>query len=229
MSETLDFRDPEWVAEQLNIDKNAVYRYLNEGYLPGIQLGRKWLISESSLVEFLKAEQRRQTQERRAAVENQGFTLGTERMRRALNSARERARDRNHNYIGTEHLLWALATDGTCLAAGVLDERGVDREALLAEIDRIVPAGTEPVTGEIGLTPRGKKALDLAVRQAGALNHSYVGTEHLLLGLIEEGDGISARILRGLNLSLDSLRESTLRLTDEFEKKNRAQKEAEAS
>jgi excisionase family DNA binding protein len=218
LPETLDFRDPEWVADQLNIDKNAVYRYLNEGYLPGIQLGRKWLISESSLAEFLKSEERRQTQERRLAVENEGFTLGTERMRRALRAARDHARDRNHNYIGTEHLLWAVTSDSTCLAACVLDAIGVDRQVLLAEIARIVPDGTEPVTSEIGLTPRGKKALDLAVKQAGTLNHSYVGTEHLLLGLLEEGDGISAKLLQAQNLTLEALRTCTLRLTAEFVK-----------
>jgi len=78
MADALDFRDPDWVAEQLNIDKNAVYRYLNEGLLPGLQLGRKWLISESSLVEYLKAEEKRQTQARRQFGDGliEGFRVG---------------------------------------------------------------------------------------------------------------------------------------------------------
>src|SRR5579864_6810594 len=116
MPELLDFRDPEWVAEQLNLDKNAIYRYLNEGLLPGLQLGRKWLISESTLVDFLKTEERRQTQARRqlgAGLAEElslkgRFDRFSDRARKVLLAAQQEARTRSVSWIGTEHLLLGI-------------------------------------------------------------------------------------------------------------------------
>jgi excisionase family DNA binding protein len=206
MQETLDFRDPEWVAEKLNLDKNAVYRYLNDGLLPGMQLGRKWLISESNLAEFLKAEQRRQTQERRLASESHGFTLWSDRTQRSLEMARDEALGRNHNYIGTEHILLALAAEPGNSALAVLTRIGVDPNDLVAELNRVVPAGTDAVHGAIGLTPRARKAIELATAEAERLNHSQIGCEHLLLGLVAENDGVAAGVLKGLGVSIESAR-----------------------
>jgi excisionase family DNA binding protein len=209
MPETLDFRDPEWVAEQLNIDKNAVYRYLNEGVLPGMQLGRKWLISESTLAEFLKAEERRQTAERRLANTEgpgEGFTP---RARAALAAAQDEALRRNHNWIGTEHLLLALVADPDNRAVALLAAMGVETAAVTGALEFVIGKYDPPTApaGSFGFTPRAKKALDLAVAEAGSLNHGQVGCEHLLLGLLAEGDGIAAAVLKGLSVTLDPARE----------------------
>ena len=211
--ETVDFRDPEWVAEKLNLDKNAVYRYLNDGLLPGMQLGRKWLISESSLAEFLMAEQRRQTQERRLAAE--GFASWADGTRRAIEAARDEALRRKYDYIGTEHILWALATDSGNGAAAVLDRLSVDRSQLVAEIDGLIPPRTAPVPDAIGLTPRAKKAVELAAEEAARLSHSQLDCDHLLLGLIAEGENLSARLLTGLGVTLESARDRVIAIAEE--------------
>ena len=120
---TLDYHDPEWVASRLGIDKNSVYKYLTQGVLPGLRLGRKWLISESSLLEFLKGEERHQTEGRRAMISVETLLtdeidvpigLFSERARRALGVALQEAQALNHDYIGGEHLLLGLVreTDG---------------------------------------------------------------------------------------------------------------------
>ncbi len=211
--ETVDFRDPEWVAEKLDLDKNAVYRYLNDGLLPGMQLGRKWLISESSLAEFLKAEQRRQTQERRLAAE--GFASWADGTRRVIEAARDEALRRKYDYIGTEHILWALATDSGNGAGAVLDRLSVDRSQLVAEIDGLIPARTAPVPGAIGLTPRAKRAAELAAEEAARAGDSQTGSDHLLLGLIAEGESLAASTLKGLGVTLEAAREQVAVLAQE--------------
>ena len=207
MPEQLDFRDPEWVAEQLNIDKNAVYRYLNDGVLPGLQLGRKWLISESTLVEWLKAEERRQTQERQLAFRGPGVLRYTARASRALEMAREDALARNHNFIGTEHLLSALlAASNPNAGAALIERMGAGRDLLLAAIGAASPDGTVEVEGPFGLTPRAKKAIELATTEADALNHQHIGCEHFLLGLLAQGDGIAAVVLKEFGITLEKAR-----------------------
>lgn len=215
MQETLDFRDPEWVADTLNIDKNAVYRYLNEGLLPGLQLGRKWLISESSLAEFLKAEQSRQTQQRRLSSESNGFSQWSPRMQRALEAARDEAVRRKHNYIGTEHLLLVLAAEPNNGASTVLARMEVDPDKVVAEVNRVVPAGTTAVDGAIGLTPRARKAIELATAEAERMNHSQIGCEHLLLGLISENDGVAAGVLKSLGVAIEPARVQVAALAQE--------------
>lgn len=215
MQETLDFRDPEWVADTLNIDKNAVYRYLNEGLLPGLQLGRKWLISESSLAEFLKAEQSRQTQQRRLSSESNGFSQWSPRMQRALEAARDEAVRRKHNYIGTEHLLLVLAAEPNNGASTVLARMEVDPDKVIAEANRVVPAGTTAVDGAIGLTPRARKAIELATAEAERMNHSQIGCEHLLLGLISENDGVAAGVLKSLGVAIEPARVQVAALAQE--------------
>ncbi|MGH2608446.1 MAG: Clp protease N-terminal domain-containing protein [Tepidiformaceae bacterium] len=217
MPDTLDFRDPEWVAEQLNIDKNAVYRYLNEGTLPGMQLGRKWLISESTLAEYLKAEERRQTIERRLAAGPSSMERYSPRALRAIGTAQDEALRRKHNWLGTEHLLLALMADPENSAVGVLAKLGVEPgqaiEAADAVIAKYQPGESAPAArGAFGLTPRAKKAIDLAAEEATRLNHSIVGCDHLLLGLIAQGDGIAAAVLKGLGVTLEPAREQVASL-----------------
>jgi excisionase family DNA binding protein len=210
MQETLDFRDPEWVAEKLNLDKNAVYRYLNEGALPGIQLGRKWLISESSLAEFLKAEERRQTEERRQVAASDFPAV-----QRLTNAARDEAIRRQHNWIGTEHLLLALAADSDNAAVLLLSRLTVESSAVVAAVELLISPGATPVAGAIGLTPRAKKALKLADAEAERLNHSRVGLAHVLLGLIAQGDGIAAQALKSVGVTLEAARGEAGKLATE--------------
>ena len=215
---TLDYRDPEWLAEQLGVDKTTIYRYLQEGTLPGLQLGRKWLVSERQLIEFLDAEARRQTELRRKGLppRSDRFDRFTERARQVLTCAQEEAHGFNHNYIGTEHLLLGLMRDKDGLGAKALTNLGVDLEAMKGRILQIIGRGTGATArseaGLIGLTPRAKKAIDLAADEARRLNHSYIGTEHLLLGMLREGEGIAFAVLESLGVSLDQARTETVRL-----------------
>lgn len=216
MADQLDFRDPEWVAEQLSIDKNAVYRYLSEGTLPGLQLGRKWLISESSLVEFLKAEERRQTHGRRlvggqaAGEAGADYERLAEAAREVLRVAREEAVRLQHNWIGQEHILLAIAAHPGCSAMAVLGELGVSSERLMVALHKrkLLNQGPSPVAGEIGLTPRAQQALKLGFAEATELNHASVGPEHLLLGMLREGQGAGAAVLTSLGVALDATRKA---------------------
>ena len=124
------------------------------------------------------------------------FDKFTERARRVLTLAQEEAQRFNHNYIGTEHLLLGLVREGDGVAAKVLSNLGVDLNKVRSAVEFIIGRGDRAGTGEIGLTPRAKKVIELAVDEARRLNHSYIGTEHLLLGLVREGEGIAARRAR---------------------------------
>ena len=147
------------------------------------------------------------------AMANPGdrFDRFTQRARNVLTLAQEEAQRLRHNYIGTEHLLLGLVREGNGLAAGVLMEMGVDLREIRNRIEAIIGRGDRIVLGEIGLTPRAKKVIELAVDEARRLNHHYVGTEHLLLGLIREGDGIGADVLKGLGVDLNSVRLEVMR------------------
>lgn len=211
----LDYHDPEWVAEQLNIDKNAVYKYLNDGVLPGLQIGRKWLISESTLVRFLRAEERKQTEARRLSAESSTdrFEKFTEKARGALMAAQQAARSRNHNYIGQEHLLLGLVAIPDSVAAIALNNFGITTETVDSAVLHIVGAGKEPIPlGSIGLTPRAKRTLELAVEQAKSMNCSYVGTSEILVGIMAEGTGVGAGILKSKGVTLDSARGEVAKL-----------------
>jgi ATP-dependent Clp protease ATP-binding subunit ClpC len=109
--------------------------------------------------------------------------------------AQEEARALNHNYIGTEHILLGLLRDKEGIAARVLETFGVSVEAVRGQVARIVGQGDEVATGQIPFTPRAKKVLELSLREAISLGHGYIGTEHVLLGLLREGEGVAVRIL----------------------------------
>jgi ATP-dependent Clp protease ATP-binding subunit ClpA len=118
----------------------------------------------------------------------------------------------NHNYIGTEHLLLGLVAEREGIAAKVLQLRGVELDEVRSGVTFIVGRGDRPVTGERSLTPRSKKVVDLAIDEARRLNHNYVGTEHLLLGLIREGEGIAAGVLESLGVDLGQARAQILQI-----------------
>jgi len=140
------------------------------------------------------------------------FDKFTERARRVLTLAQEEAHRFNHNYIGTEHILLGLVREGDGVAAKVLANLGVELNKVRSAVEFIIGRGDRTVLGEIGLTPRAKKVIELAVDEARRLTHSYIGTEHLLLGLVREGEGIAAGVLESLGVNLERVRAETTRI-----------------
>jgi ATP-dependent Clp protease ATP-binding subunit ClpC len=138
------------------------------------------------------------------------FDKFTERARKVLSLAQEEAQRFKHNYIGTEHLLLGLVREGEGVAAKVLQKLGVDLQTVRNAVEFIIGRGDRIVLGEIGLTPRAKKVIELAIDEARRMNHHYIGTEHLLLGLIREGEGVAAGVLESLGVKLDQARKETL-------------------
>jgi ATP-dependent Clp protease ATP-binding subunit ClpC len=147
--------------------------------------------------------------------ERDRFDKFTERARRVLSLAQEEAQRFQHNYIGTEHLLLGLVRDGEGVAAVVLSNLGVELNKVRDTVEAIIGRGDRIVLGEIGLTPRAKKVIELAVDEARRLNHHYIGTEHLLLGLVREGEGIAAGVLESMGVNLERVRIATIKVLDQ--------------
>ncbi|MDD5115691.1 MAG: ATP-dependent Clp protease ATP-binding subunit [Candidatus Omnitrophica bacterium] len=141
------------------------------------------------------------------------FNRFTERARKVIILAKEEARRFNHDYIGTEHILLGLVREGEGVAAAVLQKMDVSLENIRLEIEKLVqPGPTTQIIGDIPFTPRAKKALELAAEEARSLGHNYIGTEHLLLGLIREGEGIASQVLLNLGMDLNSVRNEVMSL-----------------
>ncbi len=141
------------------------------------------------------------------------FNRFTERARKVIILAKEEARRFNHDYIGTEHILLGLIREGEGVAAAVLQKLEVSLENIRLEIEKLVqPGPTTQIIGDIPFTPRAKKALELAAEEARSLGHNYIGTEHLLLGLIREGEGIASQVLLNLGMDLSSVRNEVMSL-----------------
>lgn len=141
------------------------------------------------------------------------FERFTDRARRVMALANQEAQRLNHEYIGTEHILLGLVKEGSGVGANVLRNLDVDLRRVRLEVERLVKAGPEMVTmGKLPQTPRAKKVLEYAIEEARNLNHNYVGTEHLLLGLLREHDGVAAQVLINLGLKLEDVREEVLNL-----------------
>jgi len=143
------------------------------------------------------------------------FDKFTERARKVLQLAQEEAHRFNHNYIGTEHLLLGLVREGDGVAARVLGNMGVQLPKVRSAVEFIIGRGEQAPTGEIGLTPRAKKVLELAIDEARRLNHHYIGTEHLLLGLVREGEGIAAGVLESLGVNLERVRAQVMQVVNQ--------------
>jgi ATP-dependent Clp protease ATP-binding subunit ClpC len=143
------------------------------------------------------------------------FDKFTERARKVLTLAQEEAQRFNHNYIGTEHLLLGLVREGDGVAARVLSNMGVQLPKVRSAVEFIIGRGETMVMGEIGLTPRAKKVIELAVDEARRLNHHYIGTEHLLLGLVREGEGIAAGVLESLGVNLEKVRAQVMQVVSQ--------------
>jgi len=140
------------------------------------------------------------------------FDKFTERARKVLSLSQEEAQRFQHNYIGTEHLLLGLVREGEGVAAKVLQNLGVDLERVRTAVEFIIGRGDRIVLGEIGLTPRAKKVIELGVDEARKMGHHYIGTEHILLGLVREGQGIAAGVLESMNVHLEQVRAETLKV-----------------
>ena len=140
------------------------------------------------------------------------FEKFSERARRVLSLAQEEAQRFNHNYIGTEHILLGLVRETEGVAARVLSSLSVDLSKVRSAVEFIIGRGEKPAQGEIGLTPRAKKVVELAVDEARRMNHTYIGTEHLLIGLLREGEGVAAGVLESLGVTLDKVRTETHRI-----------------
>jgi hypothetical protein len=139
------------------------------------------------------------------------FERFTERARHVVVLAQDEARAFKHNYIGTEHILLGLVREEEGLAARMLESLGISVEEVRAQVARILGQGDEATSGQIPLTQRAKKVLELALREALSLGHNYIGTEHILLGLVRENEGVAARILLGFGVDAEQIRDEIIR------------------
>jgi ATP-dependent Clp protease ATP-binding subunit ClpC len=140
------------------------------------------------------------------------FERFTDRARQVVVLAQDEARMLNHNYIGTEHILLGLIHEGEGVAAKALESLGISLEAVRQQVEEIIGQGQQAPSGHIPFTPRAKKVLELSLREALQLGHNYIGTEHILLGLIREGEGVAAQVLLRLGADLDRVSQQVIRL-----------------
>ncbi len=150
------------------------------------------------------------------------FERFTDRARRVVVLAQEEARMLSHNYIGTEHILLGLIHEGEGVAAKALESLDISLEAVRAQVEEIIGQGQQAPSGHIPFTPRAKKVLELSLREALQLGHSYIGTEHILLGLIREGEGVAAQVLQKLGADLNRVRQQVIQLLSGFQGKESA-------
>src|SRR5688572_15472375 len=150
------------------------------------------------------------------------FERFTDRARRVVVLAQEEARMLNHNYIGTEHILLGLIHEGPGVAAKALESLGISLEAVRSQVEEIIGQGQQAPSGHIPFTPRAKKVLELSLREALQLGHNYIGTEHILLGLIREGEGVAAQVLVKLGADLNRVRQQVIQLLSGYQGKETA-------
>ena len=151
------------------------------------------------------------------------FERFTDRARRVVVLAQEEARMLNHNYIGTEHILLGLIHEGEGVAAKALESLGIALEGVRQQVEEIIGQGQQAPSGHIPFTPRAKKVLELSLREALQLGHNYIGTEHILLGLIREGEGVAAQVLVKLGADLNRVRQQVLQLLSGYQGKEPAE------
>ena len=157
------------------------------------------------------------------------FERFTDRARRVVVLAQEEARMLNHNYIGTEHILLGLIHEGEGVAAKALESLGISLDAVRQQVEEIIGQGQQAPSGHIPFTPRAKKVLELSLREALQLGHNYIGTEHILLGLIREGEGVAAQVLVKLGADLNKVRQQVIQLLNGYQSKEPAGTATEAT
>jgi len=223
----------EEVAEYLKVDVVTVRRLINRGELGGYRVGGEFRFTESDVENYLNIQRVPPATfggeeflhsddpihlafmglaKRMGGRTRDRFEKFTGRARHVMSLAQAEALLMKHNYIGTEHLLLGLVREGDGVAAEVLRNLNVDLQVVRSKVESIIGRGNKIVEGPVGLTPRAKKVIELAVDEARRMGHHYIGTEHLLLGLVREGDGVAAKVLNDLSVALESVRAETLRI-----------------
>ncbi len=191
------------LANFLRVDVVTVRRLVLKGELPAYRVGGEYRFIGSEIENYVK----RQRVNGGDVIFKDKFDRFTERARKVLALSQEEAQLFQHNFVGTEHLLLALVREGEGVAAKAMKNLGVvNLEQIRELVGTFVKPGEKQVDGEVGMTNRAKKVIELAVDEARRLNHHYIGTEHLLLGLIREGQGIAAKVLAKLNIDLEQAR-----------------------
>ncbi len=226
----------EEVAELLHVDPVTVRRLVNKGELSAYRIGADYRVAPADLQEYLQRQRiAARPKEGESGFPKAGsnpfsllitkilqgkqmtptevvdrFDQFTQLARSALALAQEEAERFGHNYVGTEHLLLGLIREEQGIAAQVLNKLGIELSKVREAVEFIIGRGERVLGGQFGLTPRAKKVIQLAVDEAQRLNQTTVGTEHLLLGLVHEGEGIAAGVLKSLGANLERVRAQTI-------------------
>jgi excisionase family DNA binding protein len=224
------------VAALLKVDVVTIRRLVNRGELSAYRVGSEFRFTQDDLTDYLQrqrvvaaedageagdmprdqfaewAEWARKMFTSRPTRNLDRFDKFTERARNVLNLAHEEAIRLKHNYIGTEHLLLGLIKEREGIAGRVLSSLGVDLEQVRSRVEAITGKGDRVTPSKGGLTPRAKKVIELAVDEARHMYHHYIGTEHLLLGMLREGEGIGVKILQGMGLTREQIGKQTLEI-----------------
>jgi len=230
------FMTSEEIAQLLHVDPVTIRRLVNKGELSAYRIGADYRFAPSDLQDYLQRQRiaahaqsssnpldqfaqlvRKFIRGKHTAPSDivgrfngDRFNLFTKRASHVLMLAQEEAVHFQHNYIGTEHLLLGLICEGEGVASHVLRNLGLEADQIRHAVENIIGRGDRIIVGNLGLTPRAKKVIELAVDEARRLTHHVIGTEHLLLGLIHEGDGIAASVLENFGLHLEQVRAETL-------------------
>ncbi len=232
----------EEVAEYLKVDVVTVRRLVNRGELSAYRVGGEYRFTKADIDQYLQQQRvsgagmeeqparapgdpaqwvRKMLQGKRVSpvefVASDRFDKFTGRARKVLSLAQEEARSFQHNYIGTEHLLLGLIREKEGVAAKVLTNLGVELDKVRSSIEHIIGRGDRIVVGPVGLTPRSKKVIELSMDEARRMNHHYIGTEHLLLGLVREGEGVAAGVLASLGVRLEQVRIATTQVLSQVQ------------
>lgn len=193
----------EEVAELLRIDPVTVRRLVMRGELAAYRIAGEYRFSPAEVEKFLESQ--RVVVDVRA--KNQSEDKFTDQARRVLELSSEEARQYHHTGVGTEHLLLAIMSEGEGSAVKALAQLQVQEDEIRKQIEKVHPAGEQPLgEGQIGMTAQGKQSIELAVQEARSLGHHYIGTEHLLLGLIREEEGLAHQVLFQSGVTLDRAR-----------------------
>ena len=237
------FMTSEEIAELLHVDPVTIRRLVNKGELSAYRIGADYRFAPSDLADYLQRQRiaahvqnesgtnpshplNQFTQVFRKVIQGKHTTPSellnrfdrfTKRARHVLALAQEEAQRLGRSSIGTEHLLLGLLREGEGVAAQVLTNLGVEVDQVRHAVEAIVGRGERIVRGEMALNPRTKKVFELAVEEAQRLNHRFIGTEHLLLGLIREGEGIAAEVLKSFGLQLEQVRTETLQVLRQYQ------------
>lgn len=230
----------EEVAEYLRVDVVTVRRLIGRNELVAYKVGGEYRFMREDIEAFVRQQRVSGTEETPAAwiekvlpkiraKEHDRFDKFTIHARSVLTLANEEAIRLQHNYVGTEHLLLGLVRESEGIAGKILSEMRVELEAVRRQVVFITGIGKQPVTGMIGLTPRSKKVIELGVDEAKRLGHHYIGTEHLLLGLLREREGMAIGVLESLGIDLQEMRTRVLQMINDAQKTGEEQATAAPS